>query len=234
MSINNNFLEKDILLNLKNDEDMVDLLIKSLEFNVKFLKLIKKKSKNKNHNFNRSTSSDSDMEDYLFDEMYSNMYGQNTNLQSDLVNQEDEIADNNLFRENNLYNESLEDCELLWNRRRNLHNFEEDNDTIQEIYKLSEEYNSLNDENSNDENIEECKKETQEYDIEGNIIPKINPLMRLKPDEREMLLYKFYKKSKYNVSQIMKIDEDNPLFEEKLQEESDRMINEWIQFQYKK
>jgi hypothetical protein len=106
----------------------------------------------------------------------------------------------------------LDQCELLWDRRRALHEpTEEPTDNVCPI------------------NPQELYSPVVEPDEPE---AHINPLFRLSVPERDQLLYKFFCSARSNIEQ-MGTPPDSPEFNEQVQAESDRLIQDWIDFQYK-
>ncbi len=96
-------------------------------------------------------------------------------------------------------------CEDLWERRRSIHK-STDSPASAEIY------------------------QPQQPETSDEI--KINPLFRLRRSERDQLLYKFFLTAKSNIEQLG-IDPNSAEYDSAVQVESDRLINDWIEFKYR-
>jgi hypothetical protein len=69
---------------------------------------------------------------------------------------------------------------------------------------------------------EESRRKEDEY-------PKITPLMKLSPSEREQLYKQIFNEAKYNIEILLDIKKDSPDYKEKLFEESNRLLDIWME-----
>ncbi len=59
--------------------------------------------------------------------------------------------------------------------------------------------------------------------------PKITPLMKLSPREREQLYKQIFDEAKYNIEVLLDIQNSSSDYKEKLFEESNRLLDIWIE-----
>lgn len=63
--------------------------------------------------------------------------------------------------------------------------------------------------------------------------PTITPLLKLDAKQREKLFKQIFKEAFFNVEKIMLIDRDDALFKKSVTEESDRLLNVWMEINNK-
>lgn len=73
---------------------------------------------------------------------------------------------------------------------------------------------------------EEVKKPVQNSDPQ---YPKVSPLMKLSPRQRDQLYRTIFNEAKNNVEVILNIKRDSEDYAKKLNEESDRILNNWME-----
>lgn len=103
--------------------------------------------------------------------------------------------------------------------------YEEDKDLKEETIKEDEKSDYIKQEDEN-RKIEPVKEEKIK---EEDKLPKISPLMKLSPKERDILYKQIFNEAKYNVEILLNTKEGNSDYEEKLFEESNRLLNNWIE-----
>ena len=76
--------------------------------------------------------------------------------------------------------------------------------------------------------FDEKYTEDPNYPKDSNV-PMINPLHRLNDKEQEQLYMKLFNKAIYNVEKIMNVEKNSAYFKTMVHQESDRLLNSWIE-----
>lgn len=202
-----------------DDIELLELLVNNCETNLLSIKnLIIKLKNEKNYNF-RSSENLKQNEDNLGD-----------NCRKDnLLEYEYKECIPSLLRDNNEYYDSDNDsCDNLWNRRIQSH---------KNYLHNGSEFFDLMDNSFYDLNISKSCEDLEKNNTNNTNDTKdlyINPLLRIPYNDRDKLLYKMFQNAKKNVISNMNITEDHPNYTDELNKESDRLLHEWINYQYKK